>query len=118
MSTVVRATPRPVEHVQDGSSDAAPSRLPTPTPTPDCGQTGMREDSAPPGYSTDPRAAEGRNHIVFGAGPLTTLADRDAFRSSLPIEANMARVNDAIARGCSAAWIRDHLDRSTTTALP
>jgi len=37
------------------------------------------------------------------------LADRDAFRSSLPSSTNMAAVNDLIAKGCSAAWIRDHV---------
>jgi hypothetical protein len=41
---------------------------------------------------------------------LTTLAQREAFRSSLPAGTDMAVVNDAIAHGCSPAWIRSHLD--------
>jgi hypothetical protein len=41
-------------------------------------------------------------------GPLETLADRDAFRASLPDGTNMVAVNDLIAKGCSAAWIRAH----------
>jgi hypothetical protein len=55
---------------------------------------------------------------VFGTG-LTTLADRDAFRASLPAGTSMAVVNDAIARGCSPAWIQSHLESFTnTTARP
>jgi hypothetical protein len=37
------------------------------------------------------------------------LANRDAFRSSLPRSTNLASVNDMIAKGCSAAWIRGHV---------
>ena len=66
--------------------------------------------SALPAYASDPRGTEGRDHVVFGTGPLKTLGDRDAFRASLPRGTNLALVNDAIARGCSAAWIRAHLD--------
>src|SRR5262249_9179222 len=102
------------------SSGGGPPRPPTPTPTPppDCGQTGIREDAAPAGYGSDPRGAEGQNHPVFGTS-LTTLADRDAFRMTLPAGTSMVMVNDAIARGCSPAWIQSHLESFTTiTARP
>jgi len=67
----------------------------------------LTEAGAPPGYLNDPDGAEGAGHPDYGSGPLTTLANRDAFRSSLPSSTNMAAVNDLIAKGCSAAWIRD-----------
>jgi hypothetical protein len=35
--------------------------------------------------------------------------EREAFRSSLPPGSDLGAVNDAIARGCSASWIREHL---------
>jgi hypothetical protein len=69
----------------------------------------MTEAGAPPGYVNDARATEGMAHPDYGAGPLTTLADRNTFRASLPTGTNMAAVNDLIAKGCSAAWIRDHV---------
>jgi hypothetical protein len=50
----------------------------------------------------DPRGAEGAAHPNYGAGPLETLGDRRAFRSSLQPGADMAAVDDLIARGCSA----------------
>ena len=92
------------------SSGGSPPRPPTPTPTPppDCGQTGRQEEFAPPGYASNPGGAQGQNHPVYNTG-LTTLAEREAFRSSLPGGTDMAVVNDAIARGCSPAWIRSHL---------
>jgi hypothetical protein len=91
-----------------GAGNGPPPRA-TPTPPPDCGQTGQREASAPPSYASDPRGPEGRNHPVFGAGPLSSLSERDAFRASLPAGTDVGPVNDAIARGCSARWIRAHL---------
>jgi hypothetical protein len=109
--------PTAVPTTGGGGSGNGPPPRPTPTPPPDCGQTGIREDSAPPGYASNPRGAEGQNHPVFGTG-LTTLADRDAFRSSLPAGTSTAMVNDDIARGCSATWIQDHPESSTTTAQP
>jgi hypothetical protein len=81
---------------------------PTPTPPPDCGQGTRTEDGAPPGYVSDPHGAQGADHVVYAAA-LTGLEERDAFRASLPPDTPMGPVNDAIARGCSAAWIRDHL---------
>jgi hypothetical protein len=76
---------------------------------PDCGQSNHAEAGAPPGYASDPRGPEGTDHPYYGSGPLRTLADRDAFRSSLPTGTNMATVNDLIAKGCSAAWIHAHV---------
>jgi hypothetical protein len=98
-------------------SGGSPPRPATPTPRPDCGQTGVHEASAPPGYATDPHGPQGQNHPAFATG-LTTLSDREAFRASLPADTNMAAVNDAIARGCSPAWIKGHLTSSTTIAQP
>jgi hypothetical protein len=92
-----------------GGAGNGPPPTATPTPPPDCGQTGQREVSAPPSYASDPRGPEGRNHPVFGAGPLSSLSERDAFRASLPAGTDFGPVNDAIARGCSARWIRAHL---------
>jgi hypothetical protein len=43
------------------------------------------------------------------AADLTNLSEREAFRASLPPGTNMAAVNDAIARGCSASWIRSNV---------
>ncbi|MBV9577319.1 MAG: hypothetical protein JO057_01880 [Chloroflexi bacterium] len=61
------------------------------------------------GYVNDPNGAQGADHPDYGSGPLETLAQRDAFRSSLPPGTHMAAVNDLIARGCPAAWIRAHV---------
>jgi hypothetical protein len=77
----------------------------------------LGEDCAPAGYESNPRGAEGQNHPVFGSD-LTTLADRDAFRASLPAGTSMAVVNDDIARCCSLAWIQGHPDISTSTTGP
>jgi hypothetical protein len=89
----------------------------TPTATPDCGQTGQREDGAPVPYASDPHGPQGGDHPAFGS--LASVEDRDAFRASLPPEANLAAVDDAIARGCSSAWIRANLTSiSPTPALP
>ena len=109
------STPPPTVHAAAAdraapSSGGSPPRPPTPTPTPppDCGQTGSQEEFAPSGYASNPGGAQGQNHPVYNTG-LTTLAEREAFRSSLPGGTHMAVVNDAIARGCSPAWIRSHL---------
>jgi len=67
------------------------------------------EPAAPTGYVNNPRGTEGQPHVDYGAGPLVTLAERDAFRASLPTGTNLGPINDAIARGCSADWIRTHL---------
>jgi hypothetical protein len=75
----------------------------------DCGQTGRTEDGAPRGYVNDPNGPQGQPHPDYGSGPLMTVRDRDAFRESLPTDARIGAVNDAIARGCSAQWIRGHL---------
>jgi hypothetical protein len=85
---------------------------------PDCGQTGQREASAPPAYASDPSGPQGQNHTVFGSGSLTSLADRESFRAKLPPGTNLAAVDDAIARGCSANWIRAHLDTLSATPAP
>ncbi len=90
-------------------SDVKPTPTSSPTPLPDCGQTGRHEEDAPVDYASNPSDAQGRDHAVYGSGPLLTLSDRDAFRASLPPGTNMGPVNDAIARGCSASWIRSHL---------
>jgi hypothetical protein len=56
--------------------------------------TGLRPDG-PPGrglpdaYASNPADAQGRDHSVYGSGPLLILADRDAFRASLPAGTNM-----------------------------
>jgi hypothetical protein len=88
---------------------ASPAATPTATPMPDCGQTLLTEPGAPPGYVSDPRGPQGQPHPDYGAGPLVTGSERDAFRGNLPSGTHMAAVNDAIARGCSAQWIRSHL---------
>jgi hypothetical protein len=75
----------------------------------ECRQTGAVEADAPPGYVNDPGGPQGESHRYYGAGPLLTLADRDQFRASLPAGTSLGPVNDAIARGCSAQWIRAHL---------
>jgi hypothetical protein len=54
---------------------------------------------------------------VFG-GSLASVESRDAFRASLPSDANSAAVNDAIARGCSSAWIRANLSSTSPPSLP
>jgi hypothetical protein len=90
----------------------APFSRPSPTPTPvplDCGQTGQIESGAPTGYVNDPNGTQGQSHRDYGTGPLVTLADRDQFRASLPAGTQVGPVNDAIAQGCSAIWIRAHL---------
>jgi hypothetical protein len=74
----------------------------------ECGQTGGTEDGAPAGYVNDPRGPQGQPHPDYGSG-LVTERDRDVFRENLPAGTQMAAVNDAIARGCSAQWIRTHL---------
>jgi hypothetical protein len=48
------------------------------------------------------------------AGLLDTLAGRDAFGTSLPDGTDMGAVHQAIARGCSASWIRSHADELTS----
>jgi hypothetical protein len=105
-------------HLSSGGDGSAPPPTHTPIPPPDCGHSGQREDSAPPAYASDPRSPEGRDHRVFGSGPLRSLRDRDDFRATLPARTNLAPVDDAIARGCSAHWIRTHLNSLSTTALP
>jgi hypothetical protein len=47
-------------------------------------------------------------HPDYAPG-LSDLSARDAFRASLPPGTDVAAVNDAISRGCSATWIRAHL---------
>jgi hypothetical protein len=87
--------------------------MPTPTPPPDCGQSGLREDSAPLPYASDPRGQQGQVQSEFGQG-LTRAEERFA----LPPDADLSAVNDVIARGCSARWIRAHLDELATWPLP
>jgi hypothetical protein len=75
----------------------------------DCCQTGLTEPGAPSGYVNDPRGPQGQSHSHYGSGSLVTEQDREFFRKNLPTVTHMAAVNDAIARGCSAQLIRDHL---------
>jgi hypothetical protein len=91
-----------------GGGGSGPPPKPTPTPPPDCGQTGATEAGAPPGYVSDPSGLQGAPHSDYGPG-LLDLNARDAFRASLPPGTDMTAVNDAIAQGCSASWIRTHL---------
>jgi hypothetical protein len=101
--------PTPMSSIGGAASVSRPP-TPTPTPLPDCGQTGLVEPGAATGYVNDPGGTQGQPHVDYGSGPLVTLAERDAFRASLPPGTNLGLVNDAIARGCSANWIRGHLD--------
>jgi len=66
---------------------------------------------------SDPSGVQGAAHPDY-AGPLVTLSDRDAFRASLPPGTNMAAVDDAIARGCSASWIRANLASPLQSSAP
>jgi hypothetical protein len=99
------------------SGGGGPPPTATPTPPPDCGQSGLREDTAPAGYASDPNRLEGQSHAAFGQG-LTTERERDAFRRTLPPGGNVAGINDTIARGCSASWIRAHVDTLDHVPLP
>ena len=108
VSPVALPATSPTATPQPPAGTGAPPRRSTATPPPDCGQTYQRENGAPAGYASDPRAVQGTAYSVYGSA-LETLADRDAFRSSLPRTTNLATVNDLIARGCSATWIRAHV---------
>jgi hypothetical protein len=96
---------------------SGPPHTPTPTPPPDCGQSGLREDSAPLPYASDPRGQQGQVHSVFGQD-LTTAQEREVMRASLPADTDLSAVNDVIARGCSARWITGHLDELETWPMP
>jgi hypothetical protein len=91
------------------SDSGAPPPDTPPPPAFSCDATGLTEAGSPTGYVSDPSGAEGMVHPTYGAG-LVTLSEREAFRASLPPGTDMAAVNDAIARGCSADWLRDNLD--------
>jgi hypothetical protein len=98
-------------------SRGGPPPTATPTPPPDCGQSGQRDDAAPAGYASDPRGPQGQSHAEFGQG-LTTLLEREAFRQRLPAGADLAAINDTIARGCSARWLGAHVDTLGSEPLP
>jgi hypothetical protein len=85
-----------------------PKPAPTPTPQPNCGQTGLTEPGAPPGYVSDPDGPQGADHPDYAAD-LNDLIECDAFRASLPPGTNMGTVDDDIDRGCSESWIRANL---------
>jgi hypothetical protein len=88
-----------------------------PTPTPACGQTGQCEDGAPAPYASDPRGPHGGYHAAFGDS-FVFVQSRDAFSASLPHDANVTAVNDASARGWSAASIRANLNRGSQPSAP
>jgi hypothetical protein len=98
------------QSVPPPSSGGAPGPTATPTLPPDCGQSGQTEDGAVPPYASDPSGSEGATHATYGSG-LETLDERDAFRATIPAGTDMGSVDNAIARGCSATWIRAHLNR-------
>jgi hypothetical protein len=77
----------------------------------------VRADTAPAGYASDPGRPEGQSDPAFGQD-LTTEPERDAFRQALPPGADVAAINDTIARGCSASWIRAHVDTLDHMPLP
>jgi hypothetical protein len=49
---------------------------------------------------------------------LTSEVERDAFRRTVQAGADVAAINDTIARGCSARWIRAHVDTLGSVPLP
>jgi hypothetical protein len=60
---------------------------------------------------------KGQVQSVFGQD-LTTAQEREALRDVLPPDTDLSAVNDVIARGCSASWIRAHLDELATWPMP